>query len=279
MSFQAGPGIEAQNGANKYEDFDVLCTAVTDELYELSNSINVLQKLVSKVGTARSNKSVEERLARVTVEATTKFQSLGRDVKQLADWEPKQLSRTQRFTQTKLEKEFGGLLNEFRTIQKSAVEKQRLIQQQHANQLFIHEEEAASSAAAASERTPLLPPTQQQLYVEPAQAQSRAAALNQSDIDFQTAMIEERETEIQDIERGIREINSIFQDLGALVAEQGTQIDTVENNITSLASNTEQASRQLRKADEYQRKRRNWSCCVLTVLITVLTVILLALTL
>lgn len=263
MSFQAGPSIESQQGG--HADFDVLCTSITDGLYELGNSINILRRLLSRLNTNKATKASEERLASVTEESTKRFKRLGEDVKEMADWDAKQLSATQKFTQQKLSKEFGGLLTEFRNLQRTAAEKQR--QRNEATKLAIDAEQH-------SEQTPLLNDNSnsnnRQLQTQ------QLSVVNQDEVDFQNSMVLERESEIQNIEQGVNEINMIFKDLGTLVSQQGAQLDTVEDNISNLAQNSENASKQLKKADEHQRKRRNWSCCVLLVLAVVLTIILLA---
>jgi syntaxin 7 len=118
------------------------------------------------------------------------------------------------------------------------------------------------------ERSPLLSQQQHQ--------QSHVLDIvNQEEVDFQTDLIAEREADIASIQRGVREVNTIFRDIGALVSEQGIQIDSVEENISNVASSTQGASKQLVAADAYQRKRRKWSCIVLVVLTVMLLVVVL----
>lgn len=259
MSYNAGPDLER----GQYGDFDGLCQGVTEGLEKLSGSINNIRRLLKASSNTRASSRFEERLRRATEEASDEFKHFGEDVKVLSEWNPKNLSPTQRFTQDKLNKEFTNIINEFRTLQKNAQEVK--IQQQQANKTSLQQED---------ENTPLMSESRQ-AYSSLQQQHQVLDVVNQDDVDFQTTLVTEREADIRDIEQGITEINSIFKDLGTLVNEQGAQIDTVEENISNLATNSENAAKQLNQANEYQKKRRNWSCCVLAFLIVVLTVILL----
>lgn len=98
--------------------------------------------------------------------------------------------------------------------------------------------------------------------------------VRQEDIDFQESLTQERELEIRGIQEGVAEINSIFKDLGVLVTQQGDGMDHIENNVTSLATNTHNASDELVKASEHQRQNRKLSLCALIFLIVLLFVVL-----
>lgn len=263
--FDDGPSLESQNSS--VQDFDLLSNRIANELYVINSDLNTIKRLLSRIGSSRSTKNNEVRLTELIEDAGHSFKSFSNDIKTVADWNAKSLTPTQRFTQQKLSKEFATILNDFREVQRTAKEKLR--------SLSIAERAAVSASSSnsvainedATEQTPLIQDQQQrQVILEVA---------NQQDVDFMSSLVQEREQEIHNIEQGITEINSIVRDLGSLVSEQGAQLDTVEENISSLASNMENSSKQLRKADEYQRKRRNCTCWVLTALIIILAVILL----
>ena len=58
---------------------------------------------------------------------------------------------------------------------------------------------------------------------------------NEGEMEFNNALIEEREQGILEIQQQIGEVNEIFQDLAVLVNEQGQMIDDIEANIVSTA--------------------------------------------
>lgn len=249
--------------SHNYSSFDELSEAVTTNLYELTANIKTVQRYINKIPdkTSSNNASgVEQEFQQLAKDVTERFKSGGELVKALQDWDPSNLSSTQQFRQERLAKEYAGMLQQYRNLQQEAAEKERkLMQQMQSN----------SSAQGPTETTPLISEQQQQ-------QQLTLDIVNQEEVDFQTSIVQERETEIQDIERGITEVNAIFRDLGILVHEQAPLLDTVEENISNLATNTKNASRQLDQADAYQRKRRKWSCLILMFLFIVLLIIVLA---
>ncbi|SGZ50082.1 CIC11C00000000407 [Sungouiella intermedia] len=122
------------------------------------------------------------------------------------------------------------------------------------------------------ETTPLLEESdhrhqqlQQQVAVE--------EQINQTELQYQIALTQEREREIARVHEGVVEINSIMKDLGTLVGNQGEQVDTMENNMLQVGQDVHKASRELTKADEYQRKKGKW-CAILLVALCVFVLIM-----
>ncbi|KAE8258200.1 hypothetical protein A4X13_0g1837 [Tilletia indica] len=113
--------------------------------------------------------------------------------------------------------------------------------------------------------------------IQQQQLQAVVEGPTQADIEFQETLIAEREAEIREIEGGVHELNEIFRDLANIVQEQGGMIDNIEYNITSIATNTGAADRELVTAHEYQRKAGRRALCLLLVVGFVIAVVLLAL--
>ena len=109
---------------------------------------------------------------------------------------------------------------------------------------------------------------------EQIQKQQQIDALDESELQYHLNLTELRNRDINQINEGIVEINSIFKDLGQLVLQQGEQVDTVEENILYLQSNAQQAGRELKRAHEYQKRKSKWSCIILIFFIVVLVIIL-----
>ncbi|ANB14264.1 SNAP receptor PEP12 [Sugiyamaella lignohabitans] len=260
-SYASGPSAESGSNPETYrQNFDVLSSVIANNIYSLTSNLKLIQRLSSKLGTPKGSQRDEQRLNELLDDTTAKFKTYGDDVKVLGDWDSASLQATQKFTQRNLTKDFGGVLDEFRTAQREIAAKERKLSMA---------QKAAAEEQHQTETTPLLQQQQQQ--------QSQVLDfVSQNEVDFNTSLIEEREGEIQNIERGIYEINAIFKDLGTLVTEQGTQIDAVEDNISNMATNTENASKQLTQADKYQRTRGKWSCIFLLVLLVVSLIVALA---
>ena len=113
----------------------------------------------------------------------------------------------------------------------------------------------------------------QQLQVQQQQLAS------QSDVDFQEALIIEREAEIRNIEQSVGELNELFRDVAHIVHEQGGQLDLISENVENVTNDTRGANVELRSASRYQKSARSKMCCLLIILAVILAIIVLAATL
>jgi t-SNARE complex subunit (syntaxin) len=172
------------------------------------------------------------------------------------------LKPSQKWTQQKLSSEFKATLEEFQTLQRRALEKQRA----SAAASRIALEEASPTVAAADNEQ-----QQQQLEEQPRLA-------NQDEVDFQEALVIEREAEIRNIEQSVGELNELFRDVAHIVHEQGGQLDIISENVENVTNDTRGAHVELRSASRYQKKARNKMCCLLIILAVILAIIVLAAT-
>ena len=174
---------------------------------------------------------------------------------------------SQKWTQQKLSNEFKNSLDEFQTVQRSALEKQRA------------SAVAARTAFEEGEQTTTegVPLEQQQQQQQQVEEQHRL--VEQGEVDFQESLIIERETEIRNIEQSVGELNELFRDVAHIVHEQGGQLDIVSENVDRVNTDVGGASRELRSASRYQKGARNKACCLLLILSVILVIIILAATL
>ncbi|XP_025778753.1 t-SNARE domain-containing protein 1 [Puma concolor] len=84
-----------------------------------------------------------------------------------------------------------------------------------------------------------------------------------------------REEAILQIESDLLDVNQIIKDLASMVSEQGDAIDSIEASLEAASSHTEAASELLAGASRHQLQRRKIKCCLLSVGVTVLLVIIL----
>lgn len=101
---------------------------------------------------------------------------------------------------------------------------------------------------------------------------------NQDEVDFQQALIIERESEIRNIEQSVGELNELFRDVAHIVHEQGGQLDIISENVENVTTDTRGANVELRSASRYQKNARTKMCCLLLILAIILTVVILAAT-
>ncbi|KAM9901471.1 hypothetical protein OXX79_004522 [Metschnikowia pulcherrima] len=114
-----------------------------------------------------------------------------------------------------------------------------------------------------TESSPLLSQNERQAQL---QIQEDQDTIEQTELQYHMLLTEERNRQIEQVAEGIREVNSIFKDLGELVNQQGEQLDTVEENVLQMSGNAHEASRELNKAHEYQKRKSKWSCILLVAL-------------
>lgn len=167
-----------------------------------------------------------------------------------------------KFAKSKMRKDFAMAIASFQEMQRKAQE----YQQTHvsaAKQALQESEEVQEHGGAYQQQ-------QQQ------QVQAAPRLLDDTEIQYNESLIEEREVEIQNIEQGITELNEIFRDLGTMVTQQGDLVDSIEANVDNTATQTQVASNELAKAQRYQRKSRNRMLCLLMILGVILTIVILS---
>lgn len=74
---------------------------------------------------------------------------------------------------------------------------------------------------------------------------------------------EERKRELENVSRNINDLATLVKDLASLVVDQGTVLDRVDYNIEEVKTTTFAATRELRIADRYQRKRHALCCIII----------------
>lgn len=138
---------------------------------------------------------------------------------------------------------------------------------------------AAGAAAAAAQQQ------QQQQSASAREDAEREALLEQqrkaqvlaveSSLQFNEAVIEERDAAITQISGQIGEVHQIFQDLAVLVNDQGAQLDDIESNITRAAERTGDATVQIARAERSQRAARSKWCFLLAITAFILFILIL----
>ncbi|KAL4429358.1 hypothetical protein ABPG77_005132 [Micractinium sp. CCAP 211/92] len=227
-------------------------------------AFNRLREDVGRLGTAADTVELRRRLA----DSTERFKALAAEFKQRAASHPGRDSSAAQ----KLLRDFQSLLRSSERLMQTAKAKEAASLPRAAR--------GAGAAAAAAAR--------QQGEAEQAE-QERAALLEaqrkqellsvENALQFNEAIIEERDAAITEISGQIGEVHQIFQDLAVLVNDQGEQLDDIEANITRASERAADASVQIARAERSQRAARSKWCFLLAitaVAIFVLVLIILA---
>ncbi|KAI9797799.1 MAG: hypothetical protein M1833_005302 [Piccolia ochrophora] len=270
MSFDRLSSLESQPTTTRREDdptyaddpeFNRLTQQLSNQLFSLQSNTGNLSNQVALLGTKRDTERVRERVHDLLEQTRDSFKEVGEGVKKVQAWED--VNKSQKYTQQKLSREFQSTLQEFQTVQRSALEKQRA---------------SASAARTAQDdpSSPTSPSQQQQQLLGDQQEQDQLRLAPQDEVDFQDSLIVERESEIRNIEQSVGELNELFRDVAHIVHEQGEQLDIISDNVQGVHTDTQGADRELRTASRYQKNARSKMCCLLLVLAAILAVILLA---
>ncbi|CAO3684415.1 unnamed protein product [Umbelopsis vinacea] len=181
-------------------------------------------------------------------------------------------ARQRKLEQQKLSKDFQKVIAEFQRAQRLSASKQReyvdkakattAMLQSQSGQPFELEEHHISS-----DEPPVIEDPQRRLQLQ---------ALD-NEIEYNEALITEREGEIQEIEHGITELNEIFRDLGTLVNEQESGIQSIYGNVLNIAQSTRDAASELVIANRHQKNARKNMCCLLLIIVVVACVLTLIL--
>ncbi|KAE8453102.1 hypothetical protein EG329_012289 [Mollisiaceae sp. DMI_Dod_QoI] len=270
MSFDQLSSLESQPTTMRREDdpqyaddpeFQRLSQDLMSKLFTLTGNISRLSNEVAKLGTKRDNERVRERVHDLLEESKDTFKEVGEGVKKIQSWED--VSPSQKYTQQKLVREFQNNLQEFQSVQRQALEKQR----------------SSASAARTALEEQQSPTAEGSNALGQQQSQEQLRLASQEEVDFQDSLIVEREAEIRNIEQGVTELNELFRDVAHIVNEQGEMLETIEGNVDRTRTDTQGADRELRSAARYQRNARSKACCLLLILAVILTIIILAATL
>ncbi|KAI1269837.1 t-SNARE [Xylariaceae sp. FL1019] len=272
MSFDQLSSMESGNGGGSqrqdngaYSDdpeFSRNAQRLMNKLFHLQGNISKLRSDIGLLGTKRDNPRLRERVAGSLEETTAEFKEVGEGVKQIQARED--VTPTQKYSQQKLSREFKAALAEFQSLQRTAIDKQRASvsaakaanEQEHAGESSYNEGQVG----------------EQQMLLERQEVHLAA----QDEVDFQDALIVEREEEIRHIEEGVQDLNVLFHQVAQIVSEQGEQITYIDENVTNVRDDTRGADIELRSAARYQKNARTKACCLLLVIAVIVTIVLLA---
>ncbi|GAB1191583.1 t-SNARE [Aspergillus pseudonomiae] len=267
MSFDRLSSLESQpttlrrSDDPQYRDdpeFYQLTESLSNQLFNLTSNITRLSDQIALLGTRRDTERVRERVHNLLEQTRTGFKGVGEGIKKVQAWED--VNPSQKWTQQKLSSEFKATLEEFQTVQRRALEKQRA--SAVAARTAVEEGEQPAVEGATQEQQQLL--------------QEHPRLANQDEVDFQESLIIEREAEIRNIEQSVGELNELFRDVAHIVHEQGGQLDIISENVENVTHDTRGANVELRSASRHQKNARNKACCLLVILAVILTIIVLA---
>ncbi|KAI9091023.1 t-SNARE, partial [Phlyctochytrium arcticum] len=211
-------------------------------IFTISNNVATIQKLLALFGTTKDTSDMRSRLHSLTENTRDMVRQTGSDLKSLLARSKTSSSssssgsntgqlgdRHRKMAQQKLQKDFEAVLKRFQSVSQLAAEKSR--------------EYVALARAAHVDDPNNEDDDDDAVESQPLMSRNQRMHLQQvdTDIEFNEALISEREEDLREIEKSIVEVNEIFRDLGTLVHEQQYMLDNIESNVQSVEINMENA--------------------------------------
>ncbi|GAX77250.1 hypothetical protein CEUSTIGMA_g4696.t1 [Chlamydomonas eustigma] len=256
---------------------------IESEVFRLASSLSQLKRLVDTLGTPKDTVDHRHRIKDINSTIQQQSKLLKEKLTSLHD---ESNGRNQTEPQVKIKKlmqDFASILLDYKGIQK-------IIQERESSSLPRPNAVASTSgkttvgASHLGAGSPLLDiehgikdeELEKKALLQ--QQQNRQSALLNNAIEFNEALIEERDQGIQEIARQIGEVNEMFQDLAVLINDQGTQVQTIDEHITATAERAKEGARELVKAERSQRSVQNkclWIWLIAAVVVSVVIILVL----
>ncbi|KAJ1675980.1 hypothetical protein EV182_000193 [Spiromyces aspiralis] len=247
-------GPRVSTSAPEDQEYRKVIQGLSQDIFLLNANRGQIGKLVDTLGTSKDTPELRQKLHDKREKTQALAKDIGHKLKELSKYQEDvddTVKRKRRLEQEKLTRDFQKTLGEFQGVERLAAAKSRqaltqaktAAQEQEERQLRLEEDQ--------EEEQPLL---DEQRHVQ--------LRVLDNEINFNEALIRERESEIQEIEQGIIELNTVFRDLGTIVTEQQSLFDNIETNINNVKTHTSNASRELVRASEYQKRSRKLMCYI-----------------
>ncbi|KAI8323756.1 t-SNARE [Martensiomyces pterosporus] len=251
--------------SNEERTYKKAVQGLSQKIFRINASVANIRQLVGQLGTSRDTPRLRQDIHSKMEETRDLVKTTSTELKSLSEFQRDESKRrARRLEQQKLTADFQKTLEQFQAIQRVSAEISREYVDMAKHAVQAQTEYEHNDDDDDGEANPLL-------------GQQRRVQLSvlDNDVEYNEALINERESEIHEIEQGIVELNEIFRDLGTIVTEQQSLLDNIETNVQSVAVNVLGASEELNTASEYQRRSNKTKCCILLFAVIFFLVILL----
>ncbi|XP_030638540.1 syntaxin-12 [Chanos chanos] len=244
-------------------DFSNLIQTCSSNIQKITQNTGQIKTMLYQLGHRPDTPELQDRLQQVQHYTNQLAKETNRHLKDLGSLPPP-LSpselRQQKIQKDRLMNDFSAALNNFQVVQRRAAEREReSVARAKAGSRLVGDEGGRDEQLVSFENNDDWCQSQTQTEEQP---------ITEKDLEI----IKERETNIQQLEADIMDVNQIFKDLAVMIHDQGEMIDSIEANVESAELHVERGAEQLQRAAHYQRKSRKRMCILALVLTLVLTV-------
>ncbi|OWB55135.1 hypothetical protein B5S28_g1000 [[Candida] boidinii] len=298
-SFEDAISLEEQSGYRDSPEFDIYSDQLSNNLLDIGNNLNNLDKNLNNLEKNLNDYNpLDDDVSITIINNINKFHKISVNLinklisifknssiinNNLIKIDSNSLNGSQKIVKDKLIKNLSINLKKFNDLQEFFTDLENILNEKdisnfnrrsssNGNILDINDLENSHKIKQQQQQQQQQRQQQQQFVVE-------YEPINAEELEYQRNLINERETEIENISNGIQELNEIFHDLSTLVIEQGTTVDNIESNLYSVAHDTRSAHKHLIKADRYQRAKRGlctWLIIIFAVIVLFLILVIFA---
>uniref|UniRef100_A0A0D9WNF4 t-SNARE coiled-coil homology domain-containing protein n=1 Tax=Leersia perrieri TaxID=77586 RepID=A0A0D9WNF4_9ORYZ len=221
---------------------------VAQGVFQLNTKVAALRYMADALSTPRDNPSLRGRLRGTRASITRLARNTSQALRQAATAAADDADESSASTFSKLTMDFESAMNEYHKVEKciAAVERKETAARRtpksssssssHRSNNGDNNNQTCSDSDQKQMQMVMIPPTQQEIM------------RLENEIEYNEAIIAEREQGILEVQKEIADIHEIFKDLAVLVHDQGECIEIVTSNIEKTAAATSQAEVQLSKA-------------------------------
>ncbi|XP_037747844.1 t-SNARE domain-containing protein 1 isoform X3 [Lepidochelys kempii] len=233
-------------------------------IFRINSNVTSLERTLRSLGTSNDTQELRDGLHATQQETNKTITTSTKAIKQLSEI-VRGSSRQERLQLDRLNNQLSDAIQRYGAVQKKIAEKSKALLP------------TGQRSSKQSPKTPFSDLADDEkifnggdgMWQNQSQDQALLSEITEEDLEA----IRLREEAIQQIESDMLDVNQIIKDLASMVYEQGDTIDSIEANIETASSNVESANQQLAKASQHQQRARKMKCCLLSVGMAVLLVV------
>ncbi|KAI9219006.1 t-SNARE [Blastocladiella britannica] len=236
--------------------------AIGQALLALKRSVDVFDARISKLSIRKDNSGLRSKLDTLRVDIQDQLARLDGRISAL---QRTTLSPSSKLAATRITGDYADLERRFREAEQSY--ERRCAQDDQAN-AFAAADDDDYEQRNAREQMPLVAGSRPSGGALLAQASLTVAApqVDELEVQYNDALIAERDEDIRHLERETHLVNDLFRKVGSLISDQGQLVDHIETNVQRAQVQVENAGHQLRSANQRSRSWRDCKCWLLLVL-------------
>lgn len=229
-----------------------LVSTISANIQQLTQYVQQLEVLVSKIGGPEDGERTREQTAEITSSANQLSKETNSLMKRLVNVSNDQRSlSTLKVHRERLMGELIAVLNRLQIAQRNA---------------SAREKESMKAIAAEDQHL-----SQQMEQADDSEIQRKRQLQLQHELHLKG--LRERNEAMRQLDQDIGDVTQIMKDLARIVHDQGEIIDSIEANVEHASMHVEQGAADVQRAVVYQQKARQKKCMVFIFLVILLLIV------